>query len=529
MAGALNNNNREVQIFHSDVLLKVLSSKRLLIDHVEILEVCLDGLDHRANPWFTAPRCLILSSVSGVGAYLLGREHIKWSLSFLTTSTIYGLGFFLKWMKQVCFSRRLKQISTLIRSLEQFEAAVKKNVLFLNECNHVRSAQLALDKLGSGMANFATNCFRCIVEVIKIIHASIKMLELDFPLDERWDSLYMPMEELEGCETFLTDAAIAPIELKVIKDVYNIFAYVQSQYLTRLVLSIVCSTNPVFPCSILKLSSEIQFRKNACLKYLNRVMDYKREKIPNRQSTSTIPAEVLNVRSFSLTFVTKLLNTAHRFNLLEEELENSIQEYDKKSFASFLESMEASLETITNDLLTSTEECQRLLIMVKKILNKENVGSLELSGLFQEPSTKNDDLTINHERVFSEQDEPVFKDEFFAVVGSHCDFDTEKRKSINLTDDLEAVNSKIVKRHFKPVLEQLRERIEPIGVQFKQREKQALLDKGIDWVELEVDDVGKTTSESDSDDQGDDERDTRKFRSSVRRYDEVSLFSLLCH
>ncbi|XP_058824865.1 uncharacterized protein LOC131685275 [Topomyia yanbarensis] len=524
--------NVEVQDFHTNILLKILSSKRLLSDHVEILETCLNSLHYKKNDTsFTASKLLVLSTLSGIGTYLLGRKRITWALPLLATSTVSVLCCLSKWTKQFHFKRREKQVVTFIQTLDQFEAAVRKNILFLNECNHVRSAQNAMDNLCSGANNFAANCARCLVETIKIIHGSVKALELEFTLDERWDSLYQPMEDLEDCDLFSTDTAMGQIELKLLKDFYNIFAYVQSQYLTRLALSIVSSADTMLPCSILKLTDEINLQRNQCLKHLNRILDHNRERISYRQTIQTIPAQVTNVRTLSVGLSAKLLNTIHRFNSLEESLENILLNYDEKNFTSRLLTLEAPLEAMANDLLTSTEECQRLLITVKNVLNREDASSLTHPGLLQEVSERNENVSPSQERIYSEQDKPVFEDEFFAVVGTECDVDAEKCKSVGSIDDLELVNSRLVKRHFKPVLEQLRERIEPIGVRFREREKQALLDKGIEWVDLEADEGntggkrGTLYDGSESDDEQEDaEREIRKFQKSVQRYDDVRGF-----
>ncbi|XP_065077046.1 uncharacterized protein dind [Ochlerotatus camptorhynchus] len=527
------------QEFQTDVLLQVLNSKRLLIDHVELLEECLEdtvGQTKRKSN-FTAIR-LLLSSIPVATTFLTGQSSHKWVYPLSGLTAAYGTSCCIKWANQHRFRQQRKLLTRFIQSLEQFEMAVKKNLLFLNESQHIRTMQIALDKSGLDVGFYAANCAKCCIDTIKVIHAAVQHLEQQFTLTPKWNGLYSPIEPLEDCDMFSEEAVANLGEPKAIKDNYNIFAYIQSQYLTRLALSVASGLSNFAFFNLPELCEKLDDQKALCMKHLNLIFDSNRERAP-RVDIKVLPPELSNLRSLSMGLSAKLYSTVHRYNQLEESLEEIAANSKDVKLTSQLQALEPPVEDIINDLNASAEECQRLLITLKKILNKDDESiPLEIDPRFKENLEQALDSVPNVERIFSEQDKPCIRDEFFAVDGTEQDWlDDDEQRSLASVDNLENINSKIVKRHFKPVLKQLRERIEPIGVEFKEREKRALKDKGID-VEIseqeEEDDedgsldhvpVKRTLYSSDSeDDREEDERSAIKFQRSVQRYDDIRGF-----
>lgn len=67
-------------------------------------------------------------------------------------------------------------------------------------------------------------------------------------------------------------------------------------------------------------------------------------------------------------------------------------------------------------------------------------------------------------------------------------------------DSLSALEGRIVKRHFRPVLRQLKDRIEPINTAMRDRERRFWLDKGLDVATPVDEDCGRTSSRGESSD-----------------------------
>ncbi|XP_062540935.1 uncharacterized protein LOC134208977 [Armigeres subalbatus] len=528
-----------IQEHQKELLLQVLNSKRLLIDHVEILEECFDVVGHhKLKTHLTASKFAALGSIPVGSFFLSSKFNTKWIYSLSTLfATAYGICYGVKWFNRRRYQQQRKWLLQFIRTLERFEMAVKKTLIFVNESQHYRGMQVALEKSGLEVGSLASNCARCCVETIKEIHSCIKKLEQECALTERWNNLYAPIESLEDCELF-SESSIANVrDVKSTKDYYNIFAYMQSQFLTRLALSVICGLSDIDQCNLPELCARIDNQTASCLVQFNAIVDANRERVP-RIRTKTLPLEMSHLRTLSISLAAKLYNTVHRYNRIEHVMDEILLSSKDNNHIPQLQEMELDLEDIINNLSASTEECQRLMITLKKLIHKDDENiPLEIDAHFKEKIEQSLDMIPSVERIYSENDKPCVKDEFFAVDGTIQDWLSEDEHR-SLTDDLESINSKIVKRQFKPVLVQLRERIEPIGVEFKEREKRALKDKGIEVVDSDENEetsdeegsldfvpIKRTVYGSDSeDDQEPDERNAIKFQKSIQRYDEVRGF-----
>ncbi|XP_053681900.1 uncharacterized protein LOC128732631 [Sabethes cyaneus] len=523
---------QEANTFQTNILLQILNSRRLLADHVEVLEECLDSYSSYRNAK-RSPRIgtawILLSSVSGAAVLLLGRNRLKWTSPLLGIVAACGGSYFYKWFNLYNYNRQHRILAELIQSFELFEAAVRKNILFLHESQYIRTVRASLEKTGTGEDVYIGELFHCLVETIRSIHSALKTLELQFRLDDKWSHLYTPMEELNDCDLLQANNSTNEINLRIIKDIYNVFAYVQSQYLVRLGLSVASeASNPVL-YTLPPLTVRIQKATGDCLKKVSKIVESSRQRVARiRSCTYQLPPEVLNLRTNSLALLAKLVSAIHQFNALDESLEGILQRCDQQpqTLLTSLESLEDPLQVIANELLGSGEECQRLLVILRKALNKEDSLQGESSlATQQEAVSENKD---GEDKIYSEQDKPILRDEFFAVDGTEV---TEsKRQSVGFLEDLEGINAKIVKRHFKPVLKQLRERIEPIGVEFRERERKVLLDKGIDLNRLDdemkelVRNNPSYCSESEDDEECTTVNAARVSRKNEQRYDDMRGF-----
>uniref|UniRef100_A0A1Q3FAB5 Uncharacterized protein n=1 Tax=Culex tarsalis TaxID=7177 RepID=A0A1Q3FAB5_CULTA len=475
---------------------------------------------------FTVPKFLALASITAASTKLLlpcRNAALRWTLPTITlaTTTTYAACYTLKLAHQFHFRRQQTSLAQLIVTLDRFEAAIRRNLLFLNDAQHGASPKLALQQ-----DCFTGNCVRTCMATIRRIHEAVKGLERNYELDERWKEDYVPMEALEDCELFAEQVPEAPVEgavgVRTIKDLYNIYAYVQSQFLTRLALAVASGLSDFKVCRLTELSKQIHALRDDCMKHIDRITEAK-NKVAARPAAKALPVEVANLRSLSTALSMKMLKTAHRYNQLEEILEKCTESYEELNFINHLPTLELSLENISSELAASDEECQRLLILVKKLANKED------PPVVLPPPEKQPEPDSNP--TFADQYNPPQKDEFFAVDETEArDSDGDERPPL---DELENnIDSKIAKRHFRPVLQQLRERIEPIGVEFREREKRALQDKGIRFEEETEAVPARNTLYSSSDSEQEEEEEKRgkagrkdkKFQRSVERYDEVRGF-----
>uniref|UniRef100_A0A8D8DSS7 (northern house mosquito) hypothetical protein n=1 Tax=Culex pipiens TaxID=7175 RepID=A0A8D8DSS7_CULPI len=505
--------------FQRNIILQTLNSKRLLIDHVEILEECLATIDSPESSSFTTAKFLALTSIAATSARMLlpYRTAFRWTLPTIAfTTAAYTTCYSLKLARRFHFRRQEASLTGLITSLDRFEAAIRRNLLFLNDAQHAaRTTKLAQQDCFTG------NCVRTCMAAIRRIHEAVTGLERNNELDERWRDVYAPMEALEDCELFAgeevdSEAVKGAAGVRTIKDLYNIYAYVQSQFLTRLALAVACGLSDLSFCKLTELSAGINTLRGDCMKLLDRISEAKKD-VSARPVVKTLPPEVANLRSLSTALSMKMLKTVHQYNQLEELLQESTHHYEDSNFINQLPSLELSLADISSELAASDEECQRLLILVKKLANKED-------PLPQLPPPSEQQPEVDPAPTYSAQYNPPQKDEFFAVDGNEArDSDGNEDRP---PDELEHIDSRIVKRHFRPVLQQLRERIEPIGVEFRKREKRALQDKGIQLEEEEEVPTKNTLySSSDSEDESEEtERKDKKFQRSVERYDDVRGF-----
>lgn len=523
--------------FQNDVLLQILNSKRLLIDHVEILEECYNEITQKeSSHYLTACKLAALGSIPVAISFLSSKFKSGWQNSISALVVAYGTCYGIKCFNKYRYRVQMKQLETFIHSLEQFEMAVRKNLLFLNERQHSREMKDSMEKSGLEVDSFVSNCVKSCVQTIKAVHRAVKQLEQDFVLTDRWDSLYSPIESLEDCELF-SETVVANVKSpRDIKDYYNVFAYMQSQLLTRLALAVTCGLSAMGRCGLSELGAKLDDQTALCLSQFNTIVDPNRKRAP-RIVVESLSPELSHLRTLTMSLSAKLYSTVHRYNEIEKILDETVTDLVKsKSSNQTQDQLALSMEEIINDLGASADECQRLLITWKKLFNKDDSDTqLEIDARFKEGAEPALDMMPYEDRVFSEQDKPCIKDEFFAVDGTDtARMEEDDRRSSNSIDHLESINAKIIKRHFKPVLVQLRERIVPISVEFKEREKRALRDKGIDVVDSDEEPSAdeespnlprRTVYSSDSeDDQGRDEREAIKLQRSVQRYEDMRGF-----
>lgn len=213
-----------------------------------------------------------------------------------------------------------------------------------------------------------------------------------------------------------------------------------------------------------------------------------------------------------MTFVPKVLAISHQCARLESHLQRAIANFDEndREQDNFHE-LVPFLSQLDSELLMCQEEFQRLHITYQKFLNMEP----KQEAL---PSTSNADklenvITVEHD--YKKVGDTVFghHDEFFALDQTMDTDPAENKNPPEEYDEDEVVNRKVVKRAFKPVLKQLKQKIEPLADAMKERERKVLKEKGIEVEsERQLSDFEMTSSE---------DEEPKKESKSSKKYDEM--------
>lgn len=222
-----------------------------------------------------------------------------------------------------------------------------------------------------------------------------------------------------------------------------------------------------------------------------------------------MPKELREVRSGSITFASKILTVGMHCQYLEELIVQFTEDFEHPNTKKIAEILDV-MKTVENELSVSIDEHKRIAISFQKYLNMEieeaEIPQEELDG------TEGHSPTV---KIVTEDDVIVQTDDFFFVDGTATEADEEPKEYKH--ENVEEVNMKLAKKYFKPVLAQLKERIEVISEEMKEREKKVLQAKGI-----EIADEPELPTDCSNNDDGsgsDDEQERqRKFKRSQQKF-----------
>uniref|UniRef100_A0A182Q775 Vezatin n=1 Tax=Anopheles farauti TaxID=69004 RepID=A0A182Q775_9DIPT len=435
----------------TDSILEILASKRLLIDHLEVLEECFQHL--------------VVAKQNTVNC------------------------------RKSTFSRW------------PFKTACVGSVLAV-----AISTSLNEDEI---LVNCVENCKAAIIDICRFL----KTLEERTVILNEYDYAYEPMESLDNCDVFRQEAA----SQSQAKQLYNIFLYIQSHCLLRVALAIgsdaelsllADEVNQLVRCLSQRANDTSKLLTLKSLTRENRIEQANDRKQP-------VSKDVLSIRNQSLDLSVRLATTLKHMTAMDELLctiTGSVSTNDRAR----LEEAESELAFIHSNLLTRSDECERLLISVKKLLNHveedTNLDEEALDLNLVQNGTENGN-PCGEDR----SPEPHEQDEFFIQLGTEgdeCDVDPGTTQETLHTEE-ELIAKRLMKKQFRPVLLQLRERLEPIDRSFKLREKDAMKRKGIELPE-ETEPTRATPSGTDSDTS--DDEDEPRVKRSQQRYDDVRNF-----
>ncbi|EDV48575.1 uncharacterized protein LOC6551792 [Drosophila erecta] len=486
---------KQKQVIQDHLLQKILYSKRLLVDHVEALEHCMQELQMSSKPGSgrqlltTRNACLILGGT--LLEHLITPRGIRYTMvpSILISGTFAAL--FAVKSVFVCRNKIVeRKLEQLVKTIDEFGNCIRRNMTYFQEIIIMKQAEL----IESRQIERAWDCITAAKEVTEILYDATRKLETDYPLPTKYGAYYAPMEELRECEYFKNN--VTDYSPKHIKDFHNIFAYVQSQYLLRLALTI--TTRP----SISQLSEDLvkidslvrqlvqeeeQHFSNLALALQNR----KQVELAELNATKTEqqrsgPIAVLQHSSLKLSAC--MVAVAAECQALDVTLQKlTATEAANKNNSKELVAVANNMHGIENALAVCCDDFQRLMLVYNKFLHSQ----LDLEGELPKPKQDLDDEfpeSILRVEFSQNVDAPQQKDDFYAYMYDENEeqhFEAEQNAPFPSPEkELLNFEKRITKGRFKPVLKQLKDRIDPIRQVMLEKEREVLASKGINVDEL---------------------------------------------
>uniref|UniRef100_T1P917 Uncharacterized protein n=1 Tax=Musca domestica TaxID=7370 RepID=T1P917_MUSDO len=516
---------KQKQAATDSLINKILYSKRLLVDHVEALEQCMaymqersfetiessagaDATDSNAQTsnalrigaqWpeiFTARNtCLLLGST--VLEHFITPRALR--LLLVPSAVVAGSFSALYAVKKVFgFRNKIveREFENLIRTIDDFGNCIRRNMTYFNEIIIMKQQEL----IESRQIERAWDCITAAKEVTEILFEATRKLESQYPLPARFSQYYAPMEDLKECDYFKTN--VTDYSPKHIKDFHNIFAYVQSQFLLRLALTIYTKPSlsrlneelAKIECLIrqLVLEEENHFKNLAIEQNKKKSLELEELNANRALRTRNDPVGILQDSSLKLSAC--MVAVAAECQALDITLQRLTEtENVKKDNAKHLVEVANNMRSIENALSLCFDDFQRLMLVYNKFLNSK----LDL----KEPSEKSETKSLDTDEEFPESflrveisqnpNDAEKTDDFYAYMFDEKQAkleqeQLEKEQLEQRKEDLEILNfeKRITKGRFKPVLKQLKGRIDPIRKVMLQKEREVLAAKGINVDEL---------------------------------------------
>uniref|UniRef100_A0A182K106 Vezatin n=1 Tax=Anopheles christyi TaxID=43041 RepID=A0A182K106_9DIPT len=511
-------------------ILEILTSKRLLVDHLEVAEVCfrLAPKDERtAIPPYKVVCAGCIATVV-VSTRFLTSLTGRWQIVAASGgSTALLLGAWL--YEKLFFYRDLCTITNLLQSIVQYDTAAKRMLIFINEVIY-GNERISSVRRSTNENELLIVCVDSLTKAIFDLYDYVKVLEERTKLREEYSEAYDPLESFADCEIFKETAT----NHSNAKQLYNIFLYMQSHCLLRLALAIASDTavadirpesNNLTSClnrRAVNLSKQLKINSVSqadCYKQLGKVKD------PTAK-------ELAVMKHQSLELTVKLAANVNHMLAFDKTMQSITTTYsgcDRQQ----LEDAATQLATMQSYLLTRTDECERLLITVKKLLNNAPEEEATVVPGEEELDALPTD-TLGEPLAEPQNAALEWQDEFFVNIGAEGE--EEPSDSVFALEQLQAENELVAKRlmrkQFQPILRQLRERLVPVEQSFKERERAAMKRKGILLPELEEEEkevlpkmeerIRKALAMDETDDESDSDGSAGSFKlkRSQTRFDE---------
>ncbi|XP_011188026.2 uncharacterized protein LOC105215683 [Zeugodacus cucurbitae] len=507
---------KQKQAISDHLINKILYSKRLLVDHVEALEQCLRTIKQPVQSTDQTDASGVGTAISRAEIFtarntciLLGTtilEHFvtpKWLRLTLVPSLLLTTGFSAIYMVKNIFIFRNKmvesELDSLIRTIDEFGNCIRRNMTYFNEILIMKQQEL----IESRQIERAWDCITSAKEVTEILYDATRKLETQYPLPVRFSQYYSQMEELRECEYFKNN--VTDYSPKHIKDFHNIFAYVQSQFLLRLALTI--STKPSISelngelvkidCLIRQLVQEEENHfKNLAIE-INKKKQLELEVLNATKAMQTRNSPVAVLQNSSLKLSACMVAVAGECQALDITLQRLTEtEAEQKDNAKQLIQVANNMRGIENALSVCFDDFQRLMLVYNKFLNSKLDNQQPEGAADGENDTAGNEEfpeSILRVEISQHQNDESKRDDFYAYMYDEQQAQAEKEQleaeaiaQNNKDHDMEILNfeKRITQGKFRPVLKQLKDRIDPIRSEMLEKERQVLAAKGINVDEL---------------------------------------------
>ncbi|XP_062127211.1 uncharacterized protein LOC133839607 [Drosophila sulfurigaster albostrigata] len=490
---------KQKQAITDQLLQRILFSKRLLVDHVEALEQCMQQQQlatatsgSKLQLLTTRNACIVLGSTV--------LEHLimprGWRLMLLPTVLLSGTFGALYAVKNVFVCRNKmveRKLEELIKTIDEFGNCIRRNMTYFQEIIIMKQAEL----IESRQIERAWDCITAAKEVTEILYDATRKLEVDYPLHAKFGAFYAPMEELRECEYFKNN--VTDYSPKHIKDFHNIFAYVQSQYLLRLALSIMTLPSiSQLSYDLVKIDNQVRqlvqeeeqhFRNLGLTMQNKKQLELDQLHAAKAQQQQSGPIPLLQHSSLKLSAC--MVAVAGECQALDVTLQQlTATEAANKNNAKQLVAVANNMRGIENALAVCCDDFQRLMLVYNKFLHSKLDLDVETPRPSSQPGAKDEEFPESILRVeFSQHpNEPQKCDDFYAYMYDEHEAQPyeDEQQAPYPTPEKELLNfeKRITKGKFKPVLRQLKDRIDPIRQVMLEREREVLTAKGINVDEL---------------------------------------------
>lgn len=344
-----------------------------------------------------------------------------------------------------------------------------------------------------------------------------------------------------------------------LQDFYNIFAYIQSQFLLRLALSTTDSSSFEYlekdlPKLVKQIKKVLMEEEKNFLKIASTLKQRRAEERSKLhrtiQNNQTAPTSVL--KDISLKLTSSIVAVAEECEKLDNSLQHIVDEGggDDESLSNLdkkakLLDMADSIRAVELSLSTCNDDFQRLMLIYNKyVLNRMTSSRDDKDSKELVEYDADDDY--EHLKALSLSDVDVATprgDDYFAYSydDREDEFDNEKKNYEKYSDyELYNLDHNVTKKRFKPVLKQLIDKIDPIREDTMKNERKILESKGIDVNKFYGEDfaggdrIRHQDEQGDSDDSDEVEKRERPIRTDqyselrefLARKGPVKLFSL---
>lgn len=369
-------------------------------------------------------------------------------------------------------------LKALMSSITSYHDLLKKNLHYF--IDHENQCDVALES--------AT--IRSMVVLIVQLHKIVTDLDERRPILLECPS-YQPFEDLGNAELLSSERG-----LRNVKELYKVFLYIQSQFVMRLTVELLLNNGQEIWDQVQAVTAKVDSEKSRhdlqVLSHIERNVEAKGF-LASLASNSPSGHALANLKYATSNLCNTMLSQMGRF----ERISNQIMSLSGSS-SDKLVRIDESLTTVESLMAANQCDFHNLRILVFQCLNGDK------APLPPHCATEHQTETADPGHIITvQQNTPLqIDDEFFVLDGQQVEADQSTANDVGegtLTD-------KKLKTQFKPVLKQLRNKIDPLNVEMLERENQYLMKQGVEPLPIEPQVPVSVASSTESEDElmGDD-------------------------